>query len=387
MNFEKIKDYFGYTKSERNGIIVLVIIILILIIILKLMPYLVNKPELNQAELAKFEKEIAEFEQNLASAEDDYESRLDRYITERYDTIQLFKFNPNTATALDFNKLGLTEKQIKTITNYVSKGGKFIDKDDFRKMYGIRQRQFEILSPYLELSENKNNSNIQQTNLKTEIKMKAERFDFDPNNTSEEDWHRMGFSEKQTDVIKNYLAKGGKFRKKEDFQKMFIISAELYSQLEPYIKIPEVQKDVSQSQKLKADTNVKIELNSADTTDLLKISGVGSFFARSIVKYGQSLGGYVVKEQLLEVYGMKKEIYEKVEHFIVVDISKVKKININFVNLKDLMKHPYMNRALAKAIIDYRTNHGAYTNIKQLETAKILSKAEFLKISPYLKVE
>lgn len=140
----------------------------------------------------------------------------------------------------------------------------------------------------------------------------AERFPFNPNNLPDEDWLRLGLSEKQINVIKNYEAKGGKFRTKEDVKKMYCIAPELYASLETYIRIPKEGKTETlnfQSQTNSKTTSEKllIELNAADTTELKKLDGIGSAYAKRIVKYRDLIGGFVRKEQLLEVYGLTKK--------------------------------------------------------------------------------
>ena len=62
-------------------------------------------------------------------------------------------------------------------------------------------------------------------------------FTFDPNGLSENDWKRLGLSAKQSKVIKNYEAKGGRFYKNEDLKKIFSITESQYATLEPYIRI------------------------------------------------------------------------------------------------------------------------------------------------------
>ena len=72
---------------------------------------------------------------------------------------------------------------------------------------------------------------------------KLHPFNFNPNDLSAEEWEEMGFTVKQAKVIENYVARGGKFRKKEDLKKMYCITESEYNVLEPYIQIPPDEKD------------------------------------------------------------------------------------------------------------------------------------------------
>ena len=220
----------------------------------------------------------------------------------------------------------------------------------------------------------------------------AERFIFNPNNLREEDWKRLGLSDKQIHVIKNYESKGGKFTSKEDVKKMYCITPQLYASLESYIQIPQENKsEISNSKsttlyKFK-DDKVIVELNSADTTELQKIKGIGSSFAKRIIKFRDMIGGFVRKEQLLEVFGFDEEKLDVISSQIIIDISFVKKININSASVEDLRKHPYMNKKAAVAIYMHRVNNGDFKSVQEIKELNFVNDSLYTKIVSYLKVE
>jgi competence ComEA-like helix-hairpin-helix protein len=109
-----------------------------------------------------------------------------------------------------------------------------------------------------------------------------------------------------------------------------------------------------------------IELNVSDTSDLKKIPGIGSSFAKRIVGYRQLLGGYYRLEQLQEVYGMYVELFEKITPFLRVDEAQVIKLKVNTASLDKLKAHPYMNFYRAKAIVDMRKKKGKLSDISEL---------------------
>lgn len=129
---------------------------------------------------------------------------------------------------------------------------------------------------------------------------------------------------------------------------------------------------------------LQIELNSADTTELKKLKGIGSSFAKRIVKYREILGGYAAKEQLLEVYGFDKEKYKLVSPHVFVDTNLVKKININTSSIEEMKTHPYIRWKLASTIFYYRKNHGNYPTVESIKRTDVVSDSLFLKIAPYL---
>jgi len=378
---EQIKDYFYFSRGEKNGLIVLLIIIVFLFVL----PYLIVLIPTKETEISKeYKNEIELFSNSLSqSQEPDYKNRLDQYIIERYDSLQLFYFNPNATTSEDFRKLGLTDKQIATINNYLSKGGKFYIKDDFRKIYGIRQQQFQILKPFLLLPDNQQNNFTKYDNSDSKITNPTQMdslFVFNPNNASNSDFEKLGLSEKQIGTIKNYLNKGGKFNNKEDFKKIYGISNEQFNKLEPYINI---QKETQAIIQIEEST---IEINSATLEQLVDIKGIGNYTANEIIKYRQKLGGFINIDQLLEIKSIKKETFDFVKNRFTIDTKNIKKISLNFGEVEDFVAHPYFNYYQAKEIVKFRSINGPFKEKKQLLDNKILLEISFKKVEPYISI-
>ncbi|NMB37159.1 MAG: helix-hairpin-helix domain-containing protein [Bacteroidales bacterium] len=166
---------------------------------------------------------------------------------------------------------------------------------------------------------------------------KVESFPFDPNTISLEDLVRLGLSERQAEVILNYRNKGGLFRKKEDFARMYVVSDTLYQRLEPFIDIP------------------KLELNTADSAALVTLRGIGPYFARRIIEHRERLGGFFDPQQLMEIEGMDRERYEGFALSVKADSSHVKKIDFWSLTKEELEAHPYIGSYAAKGIIRYRS--------------------------------
>ena len=119
------------------------------------------------------------------------------------------------------------------------------------------------------------------------------------------------------------------------------------------------------SQKLKANSPKPIvNLNSADTTELKSLPGIGSFFARNIVEYREKLGGYVEINQLLEVYAFDSARLETITPYINIDSISLRKINVNTDDFKIILRHPYIEYEDVKKIVNHREKRGF---IKDLE--------------------
>lgn len=215
-------------------------------------------------------------------------------------------------------------------------------------------------------------------------------FPFNPNDLPEEKWKEMGFEEKQIKIIKNFEAKGGKFYKKEDLKKIYGISASEYAVLEPYIQIPSENKSYTkkENQIYKSDKNTTvIELNSADTTELKKLKGIGTWFAKKIIAYRTKLGGFYKKEQLFEVKGMDSAKYNGFSDYVSVNKYLIKTININSAAFDDLKSHPYIGYNIALSLTNLRQVHGKFSSVSDIKQSVLVTQKVYEKISPYLSID
>lgn len=129
-----------------------------------------------------------------------------------------------------------------------------------------------------------------------------------------------------------------------------------------------------------------IELNSADTLELQRLRGIGSAFARRIIGYRERLGGYIRKDQLMEVFGMDPERYNGIKGNLIVDTSRIRKIDINTVQFKELMRHPYFPYELTREIILHRKKIKNFEGKEQLKEIPVISDSIYMKIYPYINI-
>lgn len=199
-------------------------------------------------------------------------------------------------------------------------------------------------------------------------KRKVESFRFDPNTVSGEDLVRLGLSERQAESILNYREKGGRFRAKEDFGKMYVVSDTLYERLESFIDIP------------------RLELNSADSAALVSLRGIGPWYARKIIDYREALGGFYIVDQLLEINGMDKERLNPLKPQVRVDASLIKPLPIWDMNEEQLAAHPYVGRSAARSIVRFRRvcDTSSWT-LEQLVHENALDSISARRLKPYIK--
>ena len=359
-----------FTKREINGTLVLLFLIFIVFAFNNLYPYFIDSEDVDYSE---YIAEIDKFYETL-ERQDSTIINSGNYWSSLYENIELFYFDPNTITENQCLQLGLKTNQIKTLMNFRNKGGQFYKPEDFAKIYGISAEQYQYLEPFIKIKKSEN-SQYNNNYAHTEITL----FPFNPNFVSESELEKLGFSNRQITTLLNYRNSGGKFSKKDDLKKVYGIDSDFYSQLEPYIELPVTEEVIE-------NAVILYEINTASEADLMKINGIGAVLASRIVKYRELLGGYIRKEQLKEVYGLQEETYNKINSYIELDISKIKKIDINFAEKYELAKHPYISDEAAQAIINYRSNKGMFRKIEQLLTENILNEVDFNKIKPYLKI-
>ncbi len=233
-------------------------------------------------------------------------------------------------------------------------------------------------------------------------------FPFDPNTVSVAGWQQLGLPRWMAERIDNYRRKGGQFRKKEDLLKIYDFPPDAYETLEPYIQLPSAAAGLARGpsatpnrpavapagtppgapsaparERYVKPTILPFDINTADTTQLIALKGIGSKLAARIVQYRDGLGGFLSSDQYTEIYGLDSinlaelTLYAKVQ-------SAVRKIPINTASAGDLDRLPYLSRRQAEVIVNYRNQHGAYASAESLKAVKVLNAQTIAQITPYL---
>jgi len=210
-------------------------------------------------------------------------------------------------------------------------------------------------------------------------------FPFNPNTVTDQQWQQLGMSEKQTSVIRNYLNKGGRFRKKEDVAKMYVISENQFRKLEPYIQIDDLPESTHHPAKefKKERTIVPVEINTADTFQLATLPLIGPGRARMIFKYREALGGFYSEQQILEVFSLDSSVIETIRPHIIINQEKIRKLNLN----TDSLKHPYLTRKQSMIISSFRKQHGNFKGLEDVRRVTVLNDETIRKLAPYLVFE
>lgn len=357
MNFRKlVQDYFTFSKSERKGIIVLLVIMFLLVLANKFVFYFEKPATIDQEFFKKASNELGQLNDSILNPE---------------VRLILFPFDPNLIDSLALDSLSVPENVKENILKFRNKGGRFNSPEDMRKIYGMSDFVFKQIEPFIQIAR-------QETSQGS----KPELFPFNPNTASDQELSRLGFSDRQIQSIRKYLSSGGYFKNKSSFAKFRALSESQKERLLSFVVIDEQIKESKAVQRTQP-ISVKIEVNSADSTQLKQLPGIGDVLSKRIIKYRDLLGGFYSISQLMEVYGLTEEVFAKIKPIITVDQGKVKTIDLNFSDKKELSRHPYIKAELADKIIRFRSRVGSIPGKKVLLDSMILNMDQYDRISPY----
>lgn len=369
-----IKDYFSFTRGEKRGTVVLLIIVVVLIVGNFSVDLLKKE---HQTDFSEFETAINEFEKELEQYSKSDPSQ------KKTLTIELFEFNPNTISNEEWKKLGFKDWQIKTINNYKAKGGNWKTKSDVARIYGLEESHYEQLKPFILLPDaiaKKNKSYSKKENTKIEY------FNFNPNTISKTQWKKLGFKDWQIKTIFNYKAKGGSWRTKLDVKKIYGLDESDYIKLEPYILLPD-KTEKKEYANNKKDYSIEVNINTANAKELTNLKGIRSEkYATIIIKYRKSLGGFVRKEQLKEVWNLTEETYNDFVNQVVLGNQNPIQLNINTATAERLKAHPYIDWKTANAIFKYRKANGSFKKVEDIKKIHLINNETYIKIEPYLTI-
>jgi DNA uptake protein ComE-like DNA-binding protein len=234
--------------------------------------------------------------------------------------------------------LGLQPWQVRSIYRYRSKGGVFREPSDFARLYGLTQKQYRELLPYIRIS----------ADYRPAAELVGPR-------------GKSGF----------YASSAGKDEAPTVDGRS--VAADRNEATAPA--------RIGYPVKLKAGEHV--DLNLADTTALKQVPGIGSYYARRIASYGKQLGGYVSAEQLLEIEGFPEDALP----YFQVSTGNIHKLNVNTLSLSKLRQHPYLNFYQARAICDYRRLKGPLHSLDDLKMLPEFPADVIARLRPYVSFE
>ena len=145
-------------------------------------------------------------------------------------------------------------------------------------------------------------------------------------------------------------------------------------------------RDTGKGAKFPAGPVIKVDINRADTLELQRLKGIGPSYARRIVSYRNRLGGFINCRQVLEVWGVDTVLYNLIREHIIITSDSVRKIDLNTVSFKELLKHPYFPYELTRALILYRQKNKIFRSLDELNSVEGINDSIFRRIRSYVRV-
>jgi DNA uptake protein ComE-like DNA-binding protein len=282
-------------------------------------------------------------------------------------------FDPNTASDTFIYKCKISRFAADNWIKYRTSGRRFETAQDLLAIYGMDTTWFDMNRDSISIIPIENESNVT-------------KFYFDPNTASAQELEKLGMPTYLAERIVKYREAGGSFSSPEDLRKIYGFPESLYQELEPYCRIEE-KNEVPEELVVVERVEVIIELNAADSLNLISVTGIGPVFAHRILAYRRKLGGFVNKDQLLEVYGIDEERLAGFKAQLKVDSSLISKLNINTATFKELLRHPYLNYEQVKSLVRFREQIGAFPNLEGISQLEHFTIDDVKRLSPYLAVE
>lgn len=310
-----IKDYFNFSKKERIAVLLLLTAIALVI----LLPYwwLQNqKTYINIDEVTVLKKQLSQlnpvtnnYDNKAYETENNYISEAAYYATVSEKPV-LFYFDPNQLPAAGWKQLGLKDKTIQTIQNYLAKGGRFYEAGDLAKIYGLRKNDFDRLSPYVKIMHTESDSrktgelspkpfftkNIRQTAILVDI-----------NTADTTNWIALpGIGSKLASRIVNFREKLGGFYSPEQVAEIYGLPDSAFQKIKPLIQH-------------KPYTIRTININNADINILKQHPYIKWQLANAIVQYRQQHGNYQSIDDLLQITILTPAVFQKIKPYLVIE--------------------------------------------------------------------
>lgn len=298
------KSHFWYSKSQRNGIFLLVIIIIILQVVIFINPF--SGDDL----IAQNNPEVIAFQKQIDSL---------KLVELENKKPKIYPFNPNYITDYRGEQLGMSLEEIERLLAF-RKTGKFVNSDkEFQQVTKVSDSLLNAISPFFKFP----------------------------------DWV-VARNKRNSDVISSTV---------------------------------EISREKSQFKKSKYNLTTT-DINKATAEDLQTISGIGPGISKRIINYRSKLQGFSFSSQLYEVWGLEKEVADRVlATFKIIDKPIIKKININTASFKEVLKNPYIDYELCKKIFDYRDEVAEIQNIEELKNIQGFPLEKYNRIVLYLLAE
>jgi len=312
-----ISDYLSFTRKERTGIMVILALILLFIVLPFFYPLFIHRKVNDHS---AFEKDIASLtiKQADSSDKEDNENNYRHYYPSQQKNYndrtikgELFSFDPNTLSAGGWKKLGVRDKTIATIQNYLSKGGKFRHPEDIGKIWGLHEDEVQRLLPYVSIVEQTPASTSDKKSFESRPYEKKENksdnyriIPFDINTADTSAFIALpGIGGKLANRIIAFRDKLGGFYKVEQVAETFALPDSVFQKIKTSLKL--------------ADPKIKqININTANADEMKVHPYIRYALANAIVQYRGQHGRFTSVNDIKRIMIVTEELYNKLSPYL-----------------------------------------------------------------------
>jgi DNA uptake protein ComE-like DNA-binding protein len=311
---EFLNDYFNFTKKERKGTIYAIALILVLILFSFFSPYFIKKKDIDHTQ---FEKEIAQLQADTSAkrlyasnADDEYFNDHASYQFIKVKKAEAFYFDPNTATVSDWLRLGIKQRTAETIQKYISKGGRFHQPEDLKKIWGLSKVDVDRLLPYVSIKITKLEYPQPEKKIYPEKK-----YSFTPRAIQKVDINLAdtaafialpGIGSKLSKRIIAFREKLGGFYSIDQVGETYLLPDSTFQKVKPLL--------------VTGNTPVKkININTASVNEMKSHPYIRYNLANAIFQYRQQHSNFNSTEDVKKILIVTDEIYHKIAPYLIIE--------------------------------------------------------------------
>jgi DNA uptake protein ComE-like DNA-binding protein len=359
-----LREWLRFSHKEQTGIVILVVLMIITIYIPEMLFYFRREPDVPA--------------NDLAAAVRAFEATAVAPVKHAF-----FYFNPNTITAQEWQQLGVSARTAESIEKYIAKGGRFRRAADLEKIYGLTPELCKTLQPWVRINDPVSSNGYG-------------RWERDVGSNNREygrgfSYKRRGYTgEKQSGSGGTWESRGVKDRWERERRVYGLWKANPEKGSESAASLPYHRDSVRSyvpGVAYRKKTGVVIDINAADSMLWQQLPGIGPGLARRIITFRGRLGGFYSAEQIGECYGLPDSVFQKIQPFLKIGDSSLKKMDLNLTDEKSLAAHPYIRYKLARLIVQYRSSHAGFREIKELRMLPLVDEIIYRKIEHYMEIK
>ena len=313
-------DYLSFTRKDRIAIMTLVTLILGVFFLPDLVGNAGGSKQIpaDTAWIAAMQRigqeEPGEGESNRKYENDNssvyqYDRRENNY--SKRPKGELFYFDPNTLSVPEWKRLGLRDKTIATIQNYLGKGGKFRKPEDLQRVYGLFPDEYERIAPYIRINSTAEAGTYKNFTAKDSAgsyspKKFTGRYTIIDINTADTIAFIAlpGIGNKLAARIISFRDKLGGFISINQVGETFGLPDSTFQKIKQWLKLENAEIR-------------KININTATLDELKTHPYIRYGLANPIIAYREQHGPFSKIEDLKKIMVVTDEVYKKIEPYLI----------------------------------------------------------------------